>query len=306
MSSAINTEALTKTYRAKKGKTVAALHPLTLEVKAGETFGFIGPNGAGKTTAIKILTGLLFPTSGKAFLFDKSVLLASARKTIGYLSEVAAYSPLFEALELLNAFGTIQGIPRNICAQKSEELLKLVGLFERRKSRLGEFSKGMLQRFGIAQALLHEPRLLILDEPTSGLDPIAQREVLNLLHDLKGHGITIFFSSHRLTEVEGLCDHVGIVNRGNIIFQGTLTQLEAQKSLVPFLVRFKPSEKPYSLSRALAEGLYETTVKRELLHQCLSDLIALGATVVSVSPQRSTLEEIFIHLITREQGGSTT
>lgn len=284
---AIQTDGLTKTYKNKK-KTLLALDHLSLEIKEGETFGFIGPNGAGKTTAIKILIGLTFATSGKASLFGESVLNSKARNAIGYLSEVAAYSPHFEAEELLCAFGAMQGLNKIDCGKRAEELLKLVGLFERRKSRLGEFSKGMLQRFGIAQALLHNPKLVILDEPTSGLDPIAQHDVLKLLHDLKAAGMTIFFSSHRLTEVEGLCDHVGIINKGGLIFHGTIPELEAKESTVPFNVRFK-----------LGEGVQQETVECEALHRQLSKLISGGATILSVSPARSSLEEIFVKMVTR-------
>lgn len=284
---AIHTENLTKAYK-NKGKTVLALDSLSLEIKKGETFGFIGPNGAGKTSTIKILTGLTFATSGKAWLFERSVFDPKSHDGIGCLSEVAAYSPHFEAEELLDAFGAIQGLSAKKRREKSSELLKLVGLFDRRKSRLGEFSKGMLQRFGIAQALIHDPLLLILDEPTSGLDPIAQREVLTLLHDLKRRGITIFFSSHRLTEVEGLCDHVGIINKGKLIFHGTIPELEARESTVPFLVRYKS-----------ADGMNETTVEREALHKRISELVSNQAVILSVSPVRSSLEDIFIKMVSR-------
>lgn len=228
MKSAIRTESLAKAYKGKKGKPLHALNPLHLDIQEGTTFGFIGPNGAGKTTLIKILIGLLFPTSGKAFLFDSPAADPAARRRIGYLSEVAAYSPTFEAMELLTAFGRLHGMSANECEKSAREMLALVGLSERAESRLGEYSKGMLQRFGIAAALLHGPSVLILDEPTSGLDPIAQREVLDILHRLKNRGMTIFFSSHRLSEVGGLCDTVGIVSLGDLIFQGTIAQLEAQ------------------------------------------------------------------------------
>ncbi len=309
MSSAIQIQNLTKSYKGKKRQVIHALKKLNLEIKSGETFGFIGPNGAGKTTTIKILTGLLFPTGGTATLFGKSVLDPKARASIGYLSEVAAYSPYFEAEELLMAFGALDGIPRRETEKRSRELLELVGLLDRSRSRLGEFSKGMLQRFGIAQALLHNPSLLILDEPTSGLDPIAQREVLDILHRLKDQGITIFFSSHRLVEVEGLCDYVGIVSLGDLIFYGTLTQLETQEAHTPFSVRFKdttsakPESSPPLQSRVLEGDMHETIVEREMLDNALRDLQARGATIVSVAPKRSPLEDIFVRLVTRHQRG---
>lgn len=309
MSKAIRTEALRKVYKGKKGKQVVALHGLNLEVEAGTTFGFIGPNGAGKTSTIKILTGLGFPSSGHAYLHDVPSSRAAARKAIGFLPEVATYSSFFEAQELLTALGRMQGMAKTECGKKSEELLERVGLRDRSKSRLGEFSKGMLQRFGIAQALLHDPSILILDEPTSGLDPIAQRQVLSVLHDLKGSGITIFFSSHQLVEVEGLCDYVGIVDLGELIFYGTLSELESRET-TPFLIRYRQPESaqlhlktPSLSSRALDGDVREICIERSALDKALSELHESGGTVVAVLPQRFPLEEIFVRMITQHKNG---
>lgn len=311
MNAAIRTEKLTKSYKDKKKKFVSALKNLSLEIQSGETFGFIGPNGAGKTTAIKILTGLAFPTSGRAFLFDQPVYLPSSRRRMGYLSEVAAYSPYFDAEEILLATSAIHEIDRAKAAKKCADLLKLVGLDKRKNSRLGEFSKGMLQRLGIAQSLVNDPQLLILDEPTSGLDPIGQREMLTILHSLKKRGITIFFSSHRLAEVEGLCDHVAIINLGELIFQGTITQLEKQDVETPFLIRYKKVFQkgavlnfPNIASRTLDENLFEITVEQKALDRSLHHLQEAGVTIMSVSPQRSPLEDIFIHMISQHKGSS--
>jgi ABC-2 type transport system ATP-binding protein len=309
MSKAIRVENLEKKYRGKKGKYISAINGINFEIEAGSIFGFVGPNGAGKTTTIKILCGLAFPTRGCAYLFDEPVSHPSARNTIGYLSEVSAYSPYFEAQELLVALGRLHGIPYRECKEKALQLLQRVGLYERRKSRLGEFSKGMLQRFGIAQALLHDPKILILDEPTSGLDPIAQRGVLNILHDLKGTGMTIFFSSHQLVEVEGLCDYVGIISRGDLIFNGTLSQLEAMETQTPFLVRYQePNHKTLNLqvttrsSRNLEGNIKEICIDRNFLDKALNEIHSAGGTVVAVLPQRFPLEEIFVRMITEHEG----
>lgn len=309
MNPAIQTESLTKIYRGKKGKKIPALLNLNLEIKEGETFGFIGPNGAGKTTAIKILTGLAFPTSGKAFLFGKAVSDCASRTSLGYLSEVVSYSPYFDAEELLFAFGTIHGLSRVECQKRSRELLELVGLWERRKSRVGEFSKGMLQRLGIAVALLPNPSLLILDEPTSGLDPVAQREVLAILQSLKGYGITIFFSSHRLVEVEGLCDSVGVISLGDCIFHGTLSDLERKDTQTPFLIRFHSAPAISGLGdavpRRLEENLYEVKVDRENLDRSIHRLHSQNAKIFSVVPQHSPLEDLFVRMIEEHRKGKT-
>lgn len=313
MDSAIKTENLTKIYPGKNGKKIQALGQLNLDIKQGSTFGFIGPNGAGKTTAIKILIGLTFATSGKAYLFGKPSADPAARRSMGYLSEVAAYSPHLEAQELLSAFGAMCGLGRLEREKRTLELLDLVGLKERRKSRLGEFSKGMLQRFGIAQALLHKPSLLILDEPTSGLDPILQREVLDVLLRLKEQGITIFFSSHRLIEVEGLCDNVGIVSLGNLIFQGTLSQLEnQQQQTTPFIIRFqaKDGNVPAAIlnkkTRPLGDNKHEVIAEQSSLNQALEYLHDSGLTITSILPQHPPLEDTFIDMIEKHQGKTVT
>jgi len=308
---AVQTENLTKTYKGKRGKEIHALGELNLEINAGTTFGFIGPNGAGKTTTIKILIGLIFPTRGKATVFGHPAALPVSRKNLGYLSEVASYSPHLEAEELLLAFGTLHGMSAVDSAKNAKELLDLVGLLPRQKSKLGEFSKGMLQRFGIAQALLHNPKLLILDEPTSGLDPIAQREILDVLTRLKNQGITIFFSSHRLVEVQGLCDQVGIVSLGNLIFNGTISQLEAKQQNVPYIIRFHLKSQASAprfggeSPRQIDGTLHEVTVQQRNLNQALHEIQSQGIEITSIVPKRLPLEEVFIRMITEHQKGDT-
>lgn len=309
---AIQTLDLVKIYKGKKKKQIQALNSLNLSVEQGMTFGFVGPNGAGKTTTIKILCGLGFQTSGKALLMGKPSALPEARKSIGYLSEVASYSPYFVAEELLAAYGKLQNLTVSASQEKAEKLLKMVGLYDRRKSRLGEFSKGMLQRFGIAQALLHDPSILILDEPTSGLDPIGRQEVLKILHDLKKTGLTLFFSSHQLIEVEGLCDYVGIIDSGDLIFRGTLAELEAQEIDSPFLIRLKLSSDqrnsfhfPLLFQRNLEDHVQEIGVDRNLLDKALNDIHSSGGEVLAVFPQKFPLEEIFIKLISKHAWSKT-
>jgi len=217
---AINIENLIKTYRPVGGKVktpVNALAGLDLKVKKGEIFGFIGPNGAGKTTAIKILVGLIRANSGSAYIFDEPAGSIKARQQLGYLSEISYYYPFMEAGDMLDYFARLSGMSSAKRKERVDEVLAEVGLKDWKQHRISGFSKGMQQRFGIAQALISDPPLLILDEPTSGLDPIGQKEVKDIILKLKNRGYTIFFSSHKLTEVEHICDTIGIINHGKML-----------------------------------------------------------------------------------------
>jgi len=221
-------ENLVKTFHPTSSRSkepIKALQGLNLKVAKGEIFGFIGPNGAGKTTAIKILVGLIRPTSGKALIFGEPAGSLEARRQFGYLSEISYYYPFMEAGELLDYYARLFDLDFQTREQRIKLVLEEVGLAEWRNQRLSDFSKGMQQRFGIAQALISDPPLLILDEPTSGLDPIGQKEVKNIILKLKDKGYTIFFSSHKLTEVENICDNIGIINRGQMLLVDKLENL---------------------------------------------------------------------------------
>lgn len=210
---AVNFENVKKTYRSKNGP-VEALKGINLQVPEGQIYGFAGPNGAGKSTTIKILVGLLRPDEGKVELFSHPGGSKQARRLVGFLPEVTLYHEFMGALELLRIHADLAGISKNDREERCEQALLQVGLADRRKSRLKEFSKGMKQRFGIAQALVGDPKLLVLDELTSGLDPRAQASLLELLLELKSQGITVFFSSHHLREIEKICDSIAIIHNG--------------------------------------------------------------------------------------------
>lgn len=224
MQNAIEFCNLSKTY-GRGARARIALNALNMTVKEGEVFGFIGPNGAGKSTAIKILVGLVTPSGGRAELFGRPCSDPAARRLVGYLPEIANYQDLLTVDELLTRHASMAMISPADIPGRLLEALELVGLSGRRSSRLRELSKGMLQRFGLAQALVARPSLLILDEPTSGLDPIAQRELKNIILLLKERGTTIFFSSHQLTEIELMCDAVGILHAGHLLACAPLVQL---------------------------------------------------------------------------------
>lgn len=224
--SAIVFKDLKKTYKSRK-RTVEALKGVSLEVEEGLIYGFIGPNGAGKSTTIKILVGLLRPDGGEASIFGHQCGSHDAKRCLGFLPEVANYHEFMTARELLGVHAALAGVPRGEVEQRCAECLDLVGLGERASSRISEFSKGMKQRVGVAQALVGQPRLLILDELTSGLDPMAQLELHKILSDLKQKGITIFFSSHHLSEVERLCDRVAMIHEGTLRKEGTIEEVLA-------------------------------------------------------------------------------
>ncbi|MBM3459705.1 MAG: ABC transporter ATP-binding protein, partial [Armatimonadetes bacterium] len=213
---ALEARNLNVTYR-KHGKPYTAVHDLSFTVEVGEVIGFIGPNGAGKSSTIRTLMGFQQPTSGEARLLGQPAGSREARRQVGFLPEVALYYPWLTPLETLHLYGRLAGLTARESRTQSQELLDRVGLKGREHDRLRGFSKGMLQRVGIAQSLLGKPRLLILDEVSSGLDPLGRRDLRNLMLEEKQKGVTIFFSSHELTEVAQLCDRVILLNKGRVL-----------------------------------------------------------------------------------------
>src|SRR3990170_8865702 len=221
----IQTIDLCKTYVKRVQEKVYALKHLNLEIKKGEIFGFLGPNGAGKSTTIKLILDIIRPTSGKAFLFDIDISNPESRRRVGYLPENPSFYDYLTAEELLWFAGRIHKMDDDTIARKTEELLALLDLTEAKSTPIRKYSKGMVQRAGLAHSLINNPDLLILDEPTSGLDPVGRRKVADLLLDLKKQGKTIFFSSHILHDVETICDKVGIIVDGEMQFCGKLSEV---------------------------------------------------------------------------------
>lgn len=292
---AIKLTNIKKSFKTRSG-TVAALKDVNLKVSQGEIYGFAGPNGAGKSTTIKILTGLLRPDSGQAEVFSHPACTSQAKQMIGFLPEVTLYHEFMNPVELLKIHATLAGVESASIDQGCQKALEKVGLWERRSSRLKEFSKGMKQRFGIAQAIVGNPKLLILDELTSGLDPGAQSDLLSLLQELREQGMTIFFSSHHLREIERVCDSVAILHEGVLQRAGTLDEVLGEESLVFVRVRMATDDAPAIDGvqwQKDSERIYHCALKVDQTIPTLETLKPKLAEVHTVETRRQTLEELY-------------
>ncbi len=293
----IDIENLHASFRTPSGRTVTAVDGLSLSVNRGEVVGFIGPNGAGKTTTIKILMGFLQPTQGKAHLFGEAAGSIAARRRIGYLPEVALYYPFLSARETLRLYAKLADIPRARREETVSSLLEQVGLHGRDRERLSGFSKGMLQRVGIAQAIMGEPDLLILDEVTSGLDPVARHDVRRILMEFKAAGKTVFFSSHELSEVALLCDRIVLLDEGKILEESTLRELTASTRCV--VVRTRHNGQTFDgggiVARVLNEDSQVYTAASWKEAQDLQKRIeASGGEVLEIFEESMSLEDYFV------------
>lgn len=285
-----------------------AVRNLSLNVRRGEIFGFLGPNGAGKSTSIKMLLGLVKPTDGQALVLGAPSGSVDIRRKIGFLPEDFRFYTWLTAGELLKLHGRLCGLSASRLAERVPILLELVGLAPHREKRLREFSKGMLQRIGLAQALVHEPELIFLDEPTSGLDPMGRRLVRDVIRAQRQRGATVFLNSHLLSEVEITCDRVAFIKQGEIVGSHDLrTQSDGEIRVVAF-VQNLPAETVVGLSR------WCTSIKRqedlltfsanskEVLPEVHRYLAASGADIFSFTPERLPLEELFLKIM-GEDGG---
>lgn len=279
----IETRNLGKIYRDFWGrKKVAALKALDIEVKKGEIFGLLGPNGSGKSTTIKLIQGLLFPTSGRAFVFGKDARDVTKNERIGYLPEESYLYKFLNAEETLDFYGRLFDMPAEVRRQRSDQLIKMVGLNQARRRQLKEYSKGMTRRIGLAQAMINEPDLLILDEPTTGMDPIGSREMKDLIVRLRDEGKTILMCSHQLADVQDVCDRVAILH------QGELRELGRVDSLL----------KVRDVTEVHAKGLSDATKQK------IADLIrAEGGEVVSLDNPTTTMEELFLDIVQDDRPG---
>jgi ABC-2 type transport system ATP-binding protein len=296
----LRTEGLTKTFEMGiRRRQVKAVEDLTLSVDAGEIFGFVGPNGAGKTTTIKMLMGLIYPTSGKAFLFDAPIPSNESKRRLGYLPENPAYYEFLTGIEALRFFATLAEVPAHQSKGRCDELLGLVGLTDAADRQIRKYSKGMQQRLGIAQALLSDPALVVLDEPMSGLDPIGRREVRDLILELKRRGKTVFFSTHILPDVETLCDRVGVILDGHLRDVGRIGDLLSaeSKSIEVTLIAPAPVRSALRPARTLREEGDRATLEfsdQSAAEAAVRSVLAGGGRLMAFSPVRETLEDFFM------------
>jgi ABC-2 type transport system ATP-binding protein len=302
-SAAIEIENLTKDYPYGflhlKKKT--SLEGLTMTVERGEVFGFLGPNGAGKSTTIKLLVGLIFPTAGTASILGKPISDIEMHRDIGYLPEQPYFYDYLTAAELLDYFARFHDLAAADRRERVERMLKRVGLETARKIQLRKYSKGMLQRVGLAQAILHDPKVVILDEPMSGLDPVGRREVRDIILELKREGKTVLFSTHILSDAEMLCDRVGVIVGGKLRGVGApdeIVGLKAHGMEILFEYAGNDAMATALLGKATKTGSrYRMQVGEGDLYSTLEQLHEAGAKILAVAQVKASLEEYFMHLV---------
>ncbi len=276
---AVRIEGLTKVYQYFwRRKNTPALTNLNLNIERGEIFGLLGPNGSGKTTTVKLLLGLLFPTSGKSWLLGYPSSDLKIKSKIGFLPEESYLYRFLNAEEILDFYGKFFHIPRKERKERIDRLIQYVGLNPYRKRHLSQYSKGMLRRIGLAQAIINDPELVILDEPTSGLDPIGSHEMKELILDFKRRGKTVVLCSHLLADVQNICDRVAILNKGVLQVAGSVKNLLSKKDVVEILVK--------NFSDADIHAMEDFIKER-------------NGEVLSVNHPSSTLEELFVSIIQR-------
>ena len=307
MSSVIHTEHLTKDFLVGfwRRRPLRALDDVTLDIPAAEVFGLLGPNGAGKSTTLKLLLNLIWPTSGRADVFGRPPGDVRARQRLGFLPENPTFYDHLTAEELLTYFAGLFGYHRAECRRRAAAMLDMVGLGADRRRPLRQFSKGMVQRVGLAAALVNDAELVILDEPMSGLDPVGRREVREIILRLRDEGRTVLFSSHILSDAELLCSHVGILSRGRLVASGRLADLTAGGSsgaagweVVMSGIAPATADQLGARTRRItkiAEGRYSLALDAGTRPEPLiADLAAAGASLVSVAPLKTTLEDVFM------------
>ncbi len=303
----IHAEELTKVYEGRRKSAVRALDGLSLDVHDGEIFGLLGPNGAGKTTFIKVLLEIVFPTSGRATLLGEAIGNPKAKNGVGYLPENHRYPDFLTGEQVLRYFGRLSGMGSSLLERRIDEVLALVDMTQWRKTKIRKYSKGMLQRVGLAQALINDPRLVILDEPTDGVDPIGRKHIRDILLRLRGEGKSVFLNSHLLSEVEMICDRVAILDKGKLVRMGSVEELTTQREFYQIGI-----EGP--LPEALLRQWEATMMKAELrdgvldiqcddtarLNSVIDQLREVGVLIASIQQHRQSLEDMFIEVISGE------
>lgn len=309
----VQTEQLSKVFRVGFwGKRVSAVDGLNMEVRRGEVFGFLGPNGAGKTTTLKMLMGLIYPTSGHARLFGQHLGDPQTKARLGFLPESPYFYDYLTSREFLGFYGHLFGLWGAVLDKRIDELLELVGMTHAKDLQLRKFSKGMLQRIGVAQALINDPELVVLDEPMSGLDPIGRKEVRDLILRLKDSGKTVLFSSHILHDAEVLCDRVAMILKGRLVACGRVTDLldQGASHQVELVVDRLTSEgldhlRPLTDKVVMQGDLVLVVLKsQQQVEGALEIIRAAKARLVSLNPQKGSLEDLFIREVEGHRSSS--
>lgn len=301
---ALDIKSLCKTYKGKRGARIEALRDLTMEIGQGEVFGFLGPNGAGKSTTIKCLMGLISPTAGEASILGEPIGAVTSRMKVGFLPENPAFYDYLSAEEYLHFVGKAFRMPADLLLRRSDEALMLLDLWEARKRPMRGYSKGMVQRVGLAQTLIHDPDLFILDEPMSGLDPIGRALVKEIILDLKRRGRTVFFSTHITDDVEKICDRVGI------IVGGQLRVVDSVESIMKSGIEgYNLQVSSFAIDRALFDGCsfipnspnsVELYVPREKFQEVMDRINRAGYAVDFIETKRKGLEAFFLEIVAKE------
>jgi len=306
LAAAIETKQLTKSYKSKQAGTINVVDHLDLHVEEGEIFGFLGPNGAGKTTTIKMLLGIIYPTSGEGYVLGKEIGDMDVHRLISYVPERPYYYEHMTGLELLKFYGSLFGITDK---EKFIKLLEKVNLHRDMTKTISQYSKGMQQRVGLAQSLLNDPKLLFLDEPTGGLDPIAHREIRDLILSFRDEGRTVFISSHELSEVELICDRVAIINRGVIARQGKLSELlkggrieiTAEGVAEGLLKDMKITD---ANLRVVGNGFLLDMPEENDPNSVIDAIRGQNGRVISIVPRRKRLEDLFVETVSNKGANS--
>ena len=308
MSDVVLVENIAKDFRVGMGlRRKRVLHGISFRVRPGEIFGFVGPNGAGKTTTLKVLMGLIHATEGRARILGHDVRESGFRRHVGFLPENPWFYDYLTGREFLDFYARVSGVPRRHRRERVEMLLDWVGLTAAGGARLRTYSKGMLQRIGVAQALVHDPSAVFLDEPMSGLDPIGRIEIRDLILRLRGEGKTVFMNTHILSDVETICDRVAIIVGGRIRHEGPIGDFlaggaqatDVVVSGLPAAAAQELEERLGARHRGLADRI-EVRVPEKSVNQSLRIAIGAGAEIVSVTPHRESLEKFFLSAVERE------
>jgi ABC-2 type transport system ATP-binding protein len=310
MNACIEIRGLSKTFKNNK-QLIEALKPIDLDVAQGEIFGLLGPNGAGKTTMIKLMLGIIAPTTGSCRILGENTAMLKAKELIGYLPENHRFPLYLSGQQMLEFYGNLVGMSGKTLQMRIDEVLEFVKMTEWRKLKIQRYSKGMMQRIGLAQALLNRPKLLLLDEPTDGIDPVGRMEIRHILEVVKSEGTTIFVNSHLLSEVEMITDRVAILRKGVVVKEGNTHELTESRNV--FVIEFAAGENgapaentPGAIAYSPQERSLEVSAPDvAALNATIDSLRAQGLLIRSIAPKKSTLEEIFISLMNEKEDRHT-